>query len=311
MKTIARWSRTKCLVFVSTCFYATFQGCARWRPHEETATVPTAWEKTTNSLFNDAFADFCSLSVAEGEPATRNVEILFGRALSLFNVQPKTSRNLKEAQDILEEIILTHADSPFSPAARYYLARIAELHQREPDLEKAKRIYRELMTSHPGSFFAQIAVIKFATLTLFEVTSPERKHLLYAELEPLAYNLTDPHLNSVYHFLLTDCAFRFGLPPEKALFHAQAAEGGLAWSRTRVDIYFWAGQAAIDLGRYDLAEDYFSRYLKASPRSIRSHYVRQLRDRVRSEQQRSLLTPLSEWSPLNRTGGSHLGPTDG
>ena len=166
------------------------------------------------------------------------------------------------------------------------------MHQRKPDLEKAKRIYRELMTSHPGNFFAQIAVIKFATLTLFEVTSPEGKHLLYAELEPLAYNLTDPHLKSLYHFLLTDCAFRFGLPPEKALFHAQAAEGELAWSRTRVDIYFWAGQAAIDLGRYELAEVYFSRYLKASLRSIRSHYVRQLRDQARRARERPSLSAV-------------------
>ena len=82
MKIIASWSRAQCLVFVSTCVFATFLGCARWGPHEETATVPTAWEKTAASLFNDAYADFGSLPVSEAEPGTVNRLRIFSRRLS-------------------------------------------------------------------------------------------------------------------------------------------------------------------------------------------------------------------------------------
>ena len=279
---------------VAAYLLLTSPGCFRRGLQEEPTTVPAAWRKTTKSLFNDAFADFRNLAEGKGQSGNETVEIMFGTALNLLNVQPKTSRNITQAREIFEGIILSHCESPYAPASKYYLARITELHQSEPDAAAAKRIYRDLIRSHPEHFYAQVAVIKYATLSLFELTSAENKHLLYEELESLVENLRDPHLKSLYHFLLTDCAFRFGLPLQKALVHAQAADGGLAWSRTRVDIYFWAGQAALDLGRYALAEHYFSRFLEASPRSIRAHYVRQLHDRARSEQHRTLLTPLFE-----------------
>ncbi len=222
------------------------------------------WDQTALGLFQDAHRAFAALPASDREAR-------FGEAVTLINLQPKTDGNLDGAAELLTEVAATDATDDLGISARYFLARIAQVHRFEPDIPTALVYYRELSTLDSSHPLAQRAVVQLALIDLFVPDLPPVDlRARYDALQVRGRSLTDPAARRDFHLVMGTVALRFDLGEDLALDHLLAADAaGVVRAGTRRDNFIRIAELARRLHRNELAATYYTRFLEDFPRDIR------------------------------------------
>jgi len=236
-------------------------------------TLQDGWELVTLYRFNEAEALFRRL--ADREPSR---EHRYALAVSLLNRQPKSDRTIAEARRYLTTLVeeSTVPDDEITLAARFYVARILQLHQSKPDLAAARLAYRELSRIPDGGFWAEVAAVKWATLHVYEVTPWSEKAARLAEAEKELTRLTSPTLRKDLHIILADGYEKFGISLPAALHHLEAAwAAGIERGIDQGDFLARMGELARRTGDPAKARGYFTEFLRRFRRDERVYWITQ------------------------------------
>jgi hypothetical protein len=230
-----------------------------------------AWEEASLLLYTPAHRSFAALN---RDHATAAPETRFGEAVTLLNVQPKTSANIERAAQLLTALRSEQPTEDLGLAAAYLLARIEQIHRLQPDRTRALALYDELAAAHPDHPYGQRALLKALLLRLYEVTEPEEKHRRLRAADALAAQLTEPHLRSEYHQLMATAGVRFGMPAEWRLPHLLAAdELGIVRLADRRNNLLAIAEAARAVGQRELALTYYQRFIGEALRDEKRAYA--------------------------------------
>jgi len=233
------------------------------------------WDLAVKYRFNESRRWFQNaVAAAEGEGHSRR-RMRYGEALALVNAIPKTGGNIDRADGIFEELSQGPEEDALTPRAMYHRGRIQQIHLREPDLGKASAIYKEMIIRWPGDVFTQTAIVKLATIQLYEPTSPEEKVRRYAELASLEKLLSFAPARRDFHYIMGVACLSLELSKENALYHLiECEEAGIATFPVRINTYCRIGVTAKQLGKYELAAAYFRKFMTAAPRDPRTQMIR-------------------------------------
>ncbi len=236
--------------------------------------LAAALESIQKHNSNEALEIAKRAEIREEEPANK---LSFTKALALLNKQPKTQRNTEAAAREFELIRRNAPGSGPGIASLYFLGRISEVHRRPFDYEQALKYYTQLFEQFPGSFFGQLALHRRAMIHLYDPDLIEtERQTLFFEIESLGERMPNRHLHSSFHFLMGRASQRIGLPPEVSLKHYhECAQLGVAAENFRGNVFVIVGVLAEELGRDDLALEYFKRFLREYGRDSRVTMVRE------------------------------------
>ena len=233
------------------------------------------WDLAARYRFNESRRWFRNAAAnADGESHSLR-KARYGEALALLNTIPKTSGNIERADAIFVELAQGPEDDAITPRAIYHHGRTQQIHRRVPDLGKASAIYREMIDRWPEEMFTQMAIVKLATIQLYEPTSPEEKLRRYAELASLEDLLTLAAPRRDFHYVMGVASLSLELSKERALYHLMACEeAGITLPVIRINTYCRIGVTAKQLGRFELAAAYFRKFMTASPRDLRTQMIK-------------------------------------
>ena len=232
-----------------------------------------AWTLASRYRFNEARREFRQLERSDDERVSRRAR--YGHALALLNVIPKTVGNIEKAEELFRALAEGPESDSITVRSIYHLGRIKELHQRQPDWEAAAQFYWRMIREWPEDLFTQLAIVKLATIRIYEPTSREEKLRRYGELESLEWLLTLPAARRDYHYVMGVASLSLEISKEQALRHLLACvDAGIKSPRIRINTYCRIGVTAKQLGKFDLARKYFLRFLEEAPRDLRSRMIR-------------------------------------
>ena len=242
------------------------------RAQNRNADTDAAWAEMQELFFNEARDIFDrELKKSKGAP---NYDLKFGKALSLLNAQPRTQTNIQKAKSLFSGVADSVPDGELGIASRYFMGRIAHIHQSPFDWAEARQHYESIIDRHPEHFFAQAAVSKIVLITLYEATSKQEKKGRYDQLEAYESMLTLPVAKKHFHFLMGEAALRYGYSIERALHHFLTAEQNhIIQVRKSSDVTFRIAELARALGKRDLAIEYYRKLLRNFFRDSRRQIV--------------------------------------
>ena len=228
-----------------------------------------------NDRFNESRRWFRN-AAAINERQGRSLRMArYGEAVASLNAIPKTVGNINRADAIFAELVQVSETDEITPRAMYHRGRIQQIHQRVPDLGKASAIYREMISRWPNEMFTQIAIVKLATIQLYEPTLREEKYRRYTELAALEDLLRFAPPRRDFNYVMGVACLSLELSKEKALYHLIACEdAGITLPAIRINTYCRIGVTAKQLGRYELAAAYFRKFMEASPRDPRKQMIK-------------------------------------
>jgi len=233
----------------------------------------TGWDLAAKYRFNESRRWFRNAAAKSEGRALRMAR--YGEALALLNAIPKTNGNIERAEAIFTDLARGPQDDAITPRAMYHHGRIQQIHLRVPDLGKASAIYREMISRWPEEMFTQMAIVKLATIQLYEPTSPEEKRRRYTELAALEDLLRFAPPRRDFHYVMGVACLSLELSKERALYHLIACEdAGITLPVIRINTYCRIGVTAKQLGRYELAAAYFRKFMEASPRDPRTQMIK-------------------------------------
>ena len=236
---------------------------------------PDPWAQASQFLFNDAHQSFTQTTSAPDRTDR------LGAAVVLLNVQPRTAGNLTAARTALEGLVAENASDEAGLNARFFLGRIASLHQTPSDLATARRYFDALIAQNPAHPLAQQAVVKLALLDFYPANGKPPASALYTRYATHADALTDASARRDLHLLLARACLFYQAsqpasvasfsPAEYALTHYQAAlaTGALSF-RVRGETLVAIGELAHALGRDAVAAEAWRAFLSAYSRDIRA-----------------------------------------
>lgn len=238
------------------------------------ASLADAWIWLTEQRHAEAREAFAARVNAGGADAR---EARLGLAVALLGVQPRTQGNVTAARDLLTPLAESSEADGWSRQARYFLGRIAQLHEREPDPALAQRHYQQLFDEHPAEPLAQVAAVKIVLLAANAVTSPEEKRAALAHLESWGGRLNYPPAQRDFHAVMTQAYLRHA--PEdlaSARRHALAShELGYADKVRHVSNLLRIAELSRALGDSAMARIFYERFLAEATRDSRVLLVRE------------------------------------
>ena len=241
---------------------------------ERSARHTHAWEGIRMLQFNPSHGVFTEL--VDRDPDDR--EALFGQAIALLNVQPRTEGNVDEARRILHTLKAEDGTDFFGAGARFFLARIEQAHLDPPDTSSAVRRLRDLADDLPDAIWGQLAMLKAAPALLYEpgIDADERARR-FEELQTRAQDIILDWVRRPFHVIMAQASLDFDRTPEEALDHLLAAdpENLIRW-QMRADAYVQIGEIARELGRTELARAYYRKFHDEFPRDYRHYMVGRL-----------------------------------
>jgi TolA-binding protein len=233
-----------------------------------------AWRWVAEQRYAEARAAFEPAVTAGGAGAR---EARLGLAVALLGVQPKTQGNVSRAREVLAPLAGEESADEWALQARYFLGRIAELHEREPDLALARRFYRGLFEEHPGAPIAQAAAVKYVLLALNAVEPPATKRATIARMETLSALFVEPSARRDYHVVMAYGYLRHA--PEElasARRHALAAEAaGFTDAERRRSNLLRIAELSRALDDTATARAYYEQFLAEAARDTRALLVRE------------------------------------
>lgn len=233
-----------------------------------TEAAEAGWEALADLAFVEAREAF-----ARGDGDDRRARL--GRGLAALNAKPKTRETVEAARRDFAGVAERNPSDDLGIRARYFLGRIAQLHQYDPDWEEAGRIYERLYREHPNHPYAQLAAAKLILVRVYDSSPHEEKLRRLDELGPLAPGITHPVAYLAFHYTLGAAHLAVGGSEQAALDHlVKAAEAGITQARTRATVYVRIGELARIQGREETAREYYGRFLAEFPRESRVSLIR-------------------------------------
>lgn len=208
------------------------------------------------------------------DPAVRR-EARFGHAVALLDKQPVTGAQIEEARGILTALADGGTDD-FAQGARFFLGRIAQHHQAQPDAMEAARQFRQLIAEHEDSIWAQTALSRLALLEIYELnpTLPPAERI--AAAEKLLAHARTPAAESELHYAIASAIFFHHLPVAGALPHLLAAErlNRLGWTE-RTEVLVQIAELSRLGGDRRQAAQFYRKFLTENPRDQRQYIVKE------------------------------------
>lgn len=241
----------------------------------EAAPYANAWDDAATFLFNDANEAFH----AQG-PAGTERERALGAAITLLNIQPRTTGNLVKARKELEQLSSGDARDEVAIFAKFFLARL-HAHYECPGASpaEAKRLYRELLHENAGNVIAEYSASALVLMELYDNIPAADRATRFAALEELLPGLKTPSGRRDFHLVMGYAYIDFqpGHANEKAMEHLMAAdrEGITRW-QSESEAWIAIGELARAEGRVDIATTYYGKFLAKYKRDNR-HYSIQKR----------------------------------
>ena len=235
--------------------------------------VLQAWETASNYRYNEAYRAFRRLQESDDHAIKR--EAVFGEALMLLNVQPKTSGNIERARQLFEGIAGESVDDDFSVQSLYYIGRIYQTHQRVTDYESSARYFLRAIKRAPNHAYGQLAVVRLANVWLYEPVPKAVKLERYEQLRGLGGNLTFRPARRDFNYVTGVACLCFELSPERAMEHLKILETvDVHQPRSRASLYARIGETARKSGDTSTARVYFQKFLDEFPRELRTQLIR-------------------------------------
>lgn len=229
------------------------------------------WNAQGEFSFNEAQGFFKS---ASGLSGAAERERKLGEAVALLNVQPRTQGNIARASTVLQEVVDAGTPDKAESFARFYLARIAEIHQTPADLAKARAIYLELLKSGPTVPIAEYGASKIVLIDLYDNITPEEFERRMTELEKLEPFLKTAQGRREFHANIGIACAELGGPNDRLLKHLIAAdeEGFTQW-QTESIVWLLIADAAEKSGDKELARKYYQKFSEKYKRDNRFYAV--------------------------------------
>lgn len=199
----------------------------------------------------------------------------FGRAVALLDKQPVSGAQLDEARGIFTALAGSGADDT-AQGARFFLGRIAQHHQSQPDPAEAARQFRRLIAEHEDSVWAQSALGRLALLELYALNPAAPPAARVDAAEKLLVHVRTPAAESEVRFAVASAVLFFRLPAATALPHLLATErlGRLGWAE-RVEVLVQIAELSRLGGDRRQAARFYRMFLAENPRDQRQFIVKQ------------------------------------
>ncbi len=212
--------------------------------------------------------------LAAADPAVAR-EARFGRGVALLDKQPVTFAQIAEARALFTALADSGGDDP-AQGARFFLGRIAQHHQPQPDPAEAARQFRRLIAEHENSVWAQSALGRLALLELYGPDPSVPPATRVAAAEKLLAHTHTPVAESELHLAIAEAVFFHRLPAAGALPHLLAAErlGRLDWT-ARTETLVQIAELSRLTGNRPQAAKYYRTFLAENPRDLRHYIVRE------------------------------------
>lgn len=213
-------------------------------------------------------------SVARDEAGER--ELRLAKGLALMNFQPRTDETIRRALGEFEALIASGPEDEATITARYFQARIWQMHAEPADPRRARALYVALAVRHPDHPLAQYAWVKVGTMDLYLERKPDAAERI-RQVEGYLPKLTDPAVRrSLRHVLGQACQVLVD-DPARALEHYEAAlADGLSKDNLVADVMLRAAECARRVGRTETARRYLAGYVERYPRSHATQLAKEI-----------------------------------
>jgi hypothetical protein len=234
-------------------------------PAVSASDLSAQWRAVTQFDFKEAHRHFAA---ATGDEAR------LGEAVTLLNLQPRTSANLDRAAALLDQ--LATADPDVQATARYLRARIEHVHRLAPRPEVAAQLYEAVYRDFPDHPLGEAAAVKLALLRIYDSRSPSEPAVRLADAARLGQQLTSTDAQRDFALLLGRAYLHYGIEPATALVHlSRALELGVLSFVNRAEVLITVGELARELGHPEQAVDAYRAYLAENARTERAPAIRQ------------------------------------
>ena len=203
-------------------------------------------------------------------------EARFGYAVALLDDQPITASKLDESRRLFTALADSGTDD-FAQGARFFLGRIAQHHVVEPNALEASRQFRQLISEHVDSVWAQTALSRLALLEIYELNPKAAPADRIAAAEKLLADARTPKAECEVHYVIANAICFYRLSTAGALPHLLAAErlDRLGWNERR-EVLVQIAELSRLAGNAQQAAEYYRKFLAENPRDQR-HYIVQER----------------------------------
>jgi hypothetical protein len=231
------------------------------------------WTAITDYKADEALKHFEAAARGADPAVARQARL--GRGVALLAKQPVTASQIDEARRIFTDLAQSGGDDP-AEAARFYLGRIAQHHQENPDPVEAANQFRLLIAEHENSIWAQSALSRLALLELYALHPTATPEQRVAEADKLLRYAHLPEAQGELHIALAEAIFFYRLPAQQALPHLLAAEPLGGYDRVgRADVLLQIAELSRLSGQKDQAAKYYRMFLQENPRDTANYTARQ------------------------------------
>jgi len=236
------------------------------------AELTVGWEALGRYQADEALQVFAA-GAKSADPAVAR-EARLGRGVALLTRQPVTSGQVNESRQVFTELANSGADEP-AQAARFFLGRIAQHHQEQPDPAEAARQFRQLIAEHERSTWAQSALGRLALLELYALNPAATPEQRIATVEALLPRAHVPAAEGELHLAIAEAIFFYRLPPQPALPHLLATERLGGYDRVgRADVLLQIAELSRLAGLRAQAAKFYHLFLAENPRDTANYNAR-------------------------------------
>ena len=240
--------------------------CATAAPAQEPAEAGV-WQADAIYSFSEAY------ETARQLPPGR--EARYALAVTMLNLPTKTQSNIDAATALLAKLAEEDGGDETGIAARYFLGRIAQLHRLDgPDFSGARAVYLALYQDHPKHSLAQLGYIHAVLMDLYDPASTEPPAARFSRVEQAQPRFDDPQMRRIYHQAMGQACLYLNLSKAHALEHYLLSDDG--GKPRQGNLYVVIGELARELGRREVAAQYYEKFLRDFSRDERAYRVRQL-----------------------------------
>lgn len=249
-----------------SCLGAGLLAVATVRGAETTArpVLAEAWQTLSVGFYAEAADQFTVTGSSR--------EARLGLAIVQLNRPPIMPSSLAEAERQFTE--LAGGNDSIGHAARYFLARLQQMHPMTPDPAAAARAYEQLVATGADDTWCRLALVKLAILRLTVLPAPGDTAARLAAVEPLLARTADPATRRDLHLVLAEARLNHEIYDATTLGHLRATLATTAESDTmRADLLIQIARLATLLGDRAMAQEHYERFLHDYPKERRCYTV--------------------------------------
>ncbi len=261
-------------VLLFCCLFGVLGTSLQAATEEVASRMEDGWREASIFLFQQAHETFAD----QAPEVSTDRERKLGLAVTRLALQPRTQGNIAEAARELTELMKEDATDASGRAAQFYLARVYEVHEAPAEREKARELFYDLASRHPGDLFTELAAVRVLSIELENAAdSGEDPAAVVSRLAPLAKNLTSDTGRREYHAnagLMLAAMQGDRSTALRELEVAASYPGGLP--QIRALILLSAATLAQELGEFSTARTFYLRFIDEFPREFRRYSVQKI-----------------------------------